>query len=316
MSRATKNYMKKSIERLHGIIEGISIDYEVNDKEIIALKNWIDTHEFMKECEPFKGLNHLLSEILEDGVIDEQEREDLLDWCADTTNDQGFLKDFTQIVRRLHGIFSGVICDRTIKTEELEGLKDWLLDYEDLQGWWPFNELHQHIKTILKDGRIDAQEQAILQTFFSDFIEQIIDDPNINDEEYWLNEHVQAPCLIFKPIASICEKKPNIIFKDKRFCFTGPAASGKRKDLFQIIEQFGGSTHNVIVKNLDYLIIGAQSSPAWVYSTYGRKIETVMERNKQEKKFNCKIIKEYDFVCAVKNVGGENIIPDPNKPLF
>ncbi|WDP91741.1 MAG: hypothetical protein HUN04_19330 [Desulfobacter sp.] len=316
MSIATKNYIKNSIERLYGIIEGISIDYKVRDQEIIALKNWIDIHEAMRETEPFKGLSLLLEEILEDEVIDEQEREDLLEWCAETLNEKGYLENFTQVIRRLHGIFSGIICDRSITEEELEGLEEWLLDYEGLHDWWPINELRAHIQTILNDGKIDTEEHRLLKEFFSDFEEQLIDEPHLHDDEYWLNCHMRSPAPIFKSISSICEKAPRITFKGKKFCLTGPAASGKRKDLFSVIEKLGGSPHNTAIKKLDYLIIGAQASPAWVYSTYGRKIETVMHRKKHDERCQTKIVRELDFITAVKNIGGDAILPDPNRPLF
>lgn len=303
MSMATKNYIKKSIERLYGIIQGISIDCQVDDQEIITLKNWMDTHELMHNFEPFKGLNLLLSDILADGIIEEHERDDLLEWCADTLNEQGFLNTLTQVVRRLHGLFSGIVSDQTITTDELEGLNDWLLDYEPLHGWWPLNELLSMIKNILKDGKIDDKEHQTLMVFFADFEEQILGQAVIHDEEYWLNRHVMSPCPIFKPVASICEKDPKISFQGKLFCLTGPAASGSRKDLFKEIEKIGGLTQNRAVKNLDYLILGAQSSPAWVYSTYGRKIETVINRKDKNKDCPTLIVSEHDFIQAAKKAG-------------
>lgn len=316
MPIAQINYVKNSIERLYGIIEGVAIDTELNDEEIITLKNWIETHETLHSVEPFNELNKLLADILEDGIIDFQEREDLLEWCAEIINERGFLKDFTEIVRRLHGVLSGVLCDRFIKTEELKGLKDWLIDYEHLHGWWPFNELSMHIKTILKDGKIDSDEQKTLQFFFNDFNEQIIHLPVIHDDDYWMNQDLFSCKPIFQPIASICEPDPKIEFKNKSFCFTGPAATARRKDLLDVIKQLGGIPKNTIIMTLDYLVIGAQASPAWIYSTYGRKIETVMQRKQTDRNFRTQIISEYDFISTVKIIGGTSIIPDPNRAPF
>ncbi len=316
MSVATRSYIKNAIERLYGIIGGISINYHINDQEIIAMKNWIDTHELMHNLEPFKGLNTILMDILDDGVIDEDERKELLEWCSEILNDHGFLDGYTQIIRRLHGIFSGIMCDSVIKPNELEGLKDWLFDYEDLHGWWPINQLISLINDVLKDGKVDDKEHSTLQQFFTDFEEQVIENPQIHDDEYWLNRHMISPRPVFKPIDSICESCPEIIFNYKKFCLTGPAATGKRKDLFGVIESLGGIPCKNPIMDLDFLIIGAQSSPAWIYSTYGRKIESVMQRKKMNTDCQTQIIKEYDFIQAVKKMGGENIIPDPNQPLF
>jgi len=49
MSYATRTYVKRTMGRLYGIVEGISIDCDINDKEIIALRNWVDSHEMMHE---------------------------------------------------------------------------------------------------------------------------------------------------------------------------------------------------------------------------------------------------------------------------
>jgi len=86
--------------------------------------------------------------------------------------------------------------------------------------------------------------------------------------------------------------------------------------LFKAVEELGGIAHKSIVKGLDYLVIGAQASPAWVYSTYGRKIESVMQKKKNDESCGTQIVNEYDLVCAIKKTGGESILPDPNQPLF
>lgn len=303
MSTATKTYIKKSIERLYGIIEGIAINYHINDQEVLALKNWLEIHHVMHEFYPFKELKMLLEEILEDSIIDENEREELLEWCSDAINERGFLNDFKQIIRRLHGLFSGIACDNVITPDELEGLQDWLLDYESLHDWWPINELIPMLNDILADGKVDEEEHQRLHTFFADFAEQVIEDPAIYDEEYWLDDHMVSPSPIFKPISSICEKNPDICFQGKRFCLTGPAASGKRKDILQEIENLGGIPHDRVVVDLDYLVIGAQSSPAWLYSTYGKKIETVINRKEKNPDCTTLIISEHDFVQAAKSEG-------------
>ncbi|MCF8090350.1 MAG: hypothetical protein K9L23_20085, partial [Desulfotignum sp.] len=274
----TKTYVQRSIERLYGIIQGIDIDCHINDQEIIALKNWLDTHDVLHHEEPFKDLAYLVSGILEDGVIDEDERMELSEWCSGTLNEKGFLGCVTQATRRLHGILSGIVCDGKIRAEELTGLQDWLVDYEQMKDWWPFNELKKLLDQILADGKVDQEEQQALRDFFLNFTEQVINDPKICDNEYWMDPRIISLSPVFKPISIICEPSPVICFKDKEFCFTGPAATGKRTQLAMVVERLGGVPRKKPVISLDYPVIGAQSSPAWVYSTYGRKIEAVKQR--------------------------------------
>jgi hypothetical protein len=56
--------------------------------------------------------------------------------------------------------------------------------------------------------------------------------------------------------------------------------------------------------SLDYLVIGAQSSPARVYFTYGQEIEAVKQRQETVPDCRTQIIKEADFVSAVTARGG------------
>jgi hypothetical protein len=298
-----KAYIQRSIERLYGIIQGIDIDCHINDQEIIALKKWLDTHDALHNEEPFRDLVYLISDILEDGVIDPDERTELSEWCSEALNERGFLGCVTQSMRRLHGVMSGIVCDGKIQAEELTGLQDWLLDYEQMKDWWPFNELKKILDQILADGKVDQEEQQALRDFFLNFTEQVIEDPNIHDNEYWMDPRMISMSPVFKPISIICEPSPAIRFKDKLFCFTGPAASGKRTHLVSVVEQLGGAHRNNPVINLDYLVIGAQASPVWVYSTYGRKIETVIQRKEASSNCQTQIIKEVDFVAAVEKRG-------------
>ena len=302
---ANVRYVRKSIERLLGIIEGIAIDCEMESGEITALNNWLESHECLICMEPFKNVYTEIQKILEDQIIDEQEKEDFLDWCSDFINYNPFLKNATQAVRRLHGVLSGIDIDNLIKQNEVEGLKDWLRDYERFSDIWPFSELGSLISKILEDGKIDDAEAELLRTFFNDFNEVVVNTPQIHDHEYelpWLMN--DSP--VFNPISSICDKV-EVEFKHKCFCFTGPAITGKRKDLHDIVSKLGGLCSDRVCRGLDYLVIGGQSSPAWVYSTYGRKIEKAIKEREDFGKI--KIIDENTFIDAVKKNDGLKLLP-------
>ena len=48
-----------------------------------------------------------------------------------------------------------------------------------------------------------------------------------------------------------------------------------------MVRKLDGIPKNNAVAQLDYLVVGAQSSPCWAYSTYGRKIEAVIENREK-----------------------------------
>ena len=61
-----------------------------------------------------------------------------------------------------------------------------------------------------------------------------------------------------------------------------------------MVKKLDGIPLNNPIVQLDYLVIGAQSSPCWAYSTYGRKIEAVIAN--REKGAETLILHEDDFI--------------------
>jgi hypothetical protein len=263
------------------------------------LKEWVESHRHLADVEPFLSLDTLITAIISDGVIDEDEREVLLEICSGVRNNIGFMGDITQVIQCLHGIVSGLIFDKQVNKKEIVELEKWLKEYKEYENWWPLKEMRQHIKKILKDGIIDEKEEAFLLEYFTDFIEQRAEDQTLHDEGYKSVSYLKSESPVFKSISSICESCPDISFYNKQFCFTGPAASGQRTALFDIVISLGGIPQKSIVTTLDYLVIGAKSSPAWIYSTYGRKIEGVMKRKYNSPDCNTQIISEEDFLRAM-----------------
>ena len=49
-------------------------DGEISDKEILTLKSWVQSNEFLTGCYPFDEIESLLLTILEDGKVTDDER--------------------------------------------------------------------------------------------------------------------------------------------------------------------------------------------------------------------------------------------------
>jgi hypothetical protein len=64
-----------SLQELHGILHGILADNIITDQEMHNLRNWIDDHDFLKGLYPYDEIDSLITSILEDGIITEEERE-------------------------------------------------------------------------------------------------------------------------------------------------------------------------------------------------------------------------------------------------
>ena len=67
------------IYELNGIIEGVVCDGEVNEAEILRLKEWMDLYgESIREHKPSAELCKVIDDILEDGIVTEEEQAALL----------------------------------------------------------------------------------------------------------------------------------------------------------------------------------------------------------------------------------------------
>ena len=72
------NTVTSSIQFLAGMIHGIMADGELSDAEINSIKNWIDDNDFLAGTYPFDEINSLLTSVLADKKIEEEERNTLL----------------------------------------------------------------------------------------------------------------------------------------------------------------------------------------------------------------------------------------------
>lgn len=66
------------IQKLTGIIKGISIDNEVNIAELEYLDDWLEENNYLKNSYPYDELYNLVTNIIKDKVITKEEHEDFL----------------------------------------------------------------------------------------------------------------------------------------------------------------------------------------------------------------------------------------------
>ncbi len=66
------------IEELIGFLTGTASDGVLNDQEITGISSWLESNESVREIWPASVIVQRLAVILEDGIITDEEREDLL----------------------------------------------------------------------------------------------------------------------------------------------------------------------------------------------------------------------------------------------
>ena len=77
-SGAYYDAVTSTIQFLSGMVHGIMADGEISDKEICALQAWINANDFLAGTYPFDEINSLLSSIMADKKVDEEEGNTLL----------------------------------------------------------------------------------------------------------------------------------------------------------------------------------------------------------------------------------------------
>ena len=280
-----KSRLDKSVNSLVGLIEGIGIDGKINSSELGLLSLWLDENTDLKDRHPFNELTPVVAEAIKDGVLTEDEREDI-HWLCERLRSNEYHNQVTADLQRLHAIFAGIAADGIIAEEELRGLSDWLNEHGHLKTCWPYDEIDSLATSVLADKKIDDAEHDMLFRFFTEFI-ALADDRTITNPLLSLDTSLVA----------VCSSCPEITFQGSKFCFTGASNNYKRSDLMQMVMVLGGEPVKYVTDDLDYLIVGADGNPCWAFACYGRKIEKAVDLRKSGSRLM--IIHELDFHDAV-----------------
>lgn len=273
----------KALSTLSGIVDGISMDQEISNRETAELRSWCDDHSSFRRFDPFNELIAKIEESLEDAVLDPEEIEDIKWFLHKACGEHPFYDALTGELQYLQGLIHGILADGIITESEVNSLTNWMHDHPELAGCYPFDEIYAVLLEIMKDKKIDSEEHEFLKAFFSEFATLSI------------NNQVRITSELKSKISTlgVCAVDPEILFPNKIFTFTGFSIKGSRKYFADCITSTGATFNNNIVKDIDYLIYGSGSNPFWAYSCYGRKVEKVMQFRKAGSK--AIIVHENDF---------------------
>ena len=150
----------RNINKLIGIIKGINFDGVINDREVLRLQSWVDKNRNLAYEQRQVELIKLVDNVLEDHIIDENEKKKLISSAEEFLKEMG---DDTGKIYELTGIIEGIICDGVVNEAEVISLKEWMDTYGD---WVRKNKQTQELCTIvdgiLEDGIVSEEEQKKL----------------------------------------------------------------------------------------------------------------------------------------------------------
>lgn len=277
--------LERSINSLLGLVEGIALDREINYEEISFLHGWITEHEEVSDSHPFNELLPKVRTAIADSRFTAEEHADVVWLCRKLISKDHFVGVAPEI-QKLHALLGGIAADRKISIEELRGLAVWLDEHKVLSKTWPYEEACSLATGVLADQHITPEEHQLLIQFCAEFVtmldSRVIIDPPISRQGQ---------------LSGLCAVCPEIVFNARRFCFTGGSVRHTRKHLERLVTDRGGICHDGVVKDLDYLVVGADGNPCWAYACYGRKIERAVQLRRAGA--SLLLVHEHDFHDAV-----------------
>lgn len=287
---AYREFTKKSeldtiLNTLIGILEGITLDKKITQKELKELNHWCNFYHKYEKRHPFNQLLPIIDSALEDNILIDEEVQDIFWLVKNLRNSTGYYDSVTASLQRLYGLFHGILADNEVNEAEIQNLREWLDRHDYLKGCYPYDEIDSLIMTVLADGKIDQDEKNILKIFFGEFVNT---SRSLNTNRGELDDLKSR-----YNINGICAACPEIAIEKATFCFTGSSINATRAQIKSLIEHCGGKFSNNVTKSTDYLIVGADGNPCWVFSCYGRKVEKAVIMRKSGHSIT--IVHENDF---------------------
>jgi NAD-dependent DNA ligase len=280
----------KAINSLKGILLGINLDEEVNEKEVNELQKWVTAHNHLINRNPFNEFMILIESTISNGIPPVDTIEDLFWLCQKYEGDNYYYNTVTTDLQTLQGLCHGILADGIISDKEVYDLNTWLAENEHLSTYYPYDEIRSLLLSILSDNKIEEEEKIVLKAYFKQFVK--LEDKTVQDQ-------IEAETFDVT-ISGLCTSEPNVTFSGKTFCITGVLKRGNRESLQNDIMKLGGIPTESITKKTDYLIVGDNGNPAWAFSCYGRKVEKALSLRKEGHTIT--LIHEFDFADIVDDL--------------
>ena len=152
----------KRLDELIGIINGVNYDGVINEQEVEGLTFWIQENRDIDDPELQEAV-HLLEDILEDSIVTEDERIQLIQFA---TKHQSDTSDAYRNYFILNGIIEGIASDQIINYDEAQNLRNWLAENSSLKGRKAYDRTRRLLEDVLEDDVITEEEHAALLSTF------------------------------------------------------------------------------------------------------------------------------------------------------
>ncbi|MBU3023275.1 BRCT domain-containing protein [Aestuariibacter sp. A3R04] len=255
--------LDKAVCGLVGILRGVSADKHLTAEELLYLNLWLKAQRNLRDDPDGIDLIDLIDDIVDDGVISDDEMRDLVTLCNDIANIRSveFEGEYEAKINEFLGLLQGVIADGVVNTKEFGFICDWLDRNEIVEEDWLVRQVKSRITHILEDNEVSHEEL----TEFAEALKQLTG--------YQFDDTGDAECASL----AYLEDQVKSLTECTNVCFTGKFLMGTRKTLEDHAKLVGLTPEKKITKKLNLLVIGELVTPDWRFQSYGRKIEQAVK---------------------------------------
>jgi NAD-dependent DNA ligase len=265
----TPQRLQKDFNNIIGIVEGVMADEVLQKEEIDSIINWILSTKIYENQKPYNQLTLMLADAIEDGHISDEERKDIIWFCKNYLEKNQYYELFTAKIQELHGLLEALSFDSILYDVEIDYLENWLNNHQFLQKTYPFDFICNQVYMVKYENceesiKLEAINKLLeLGKCFESFK---VGSCNSNSD---LVEHLKTDIFL--------SPKTEIDFDGKYVCVKGESKEFKRSIIHKNLESKGANILKAVSNKIDYLIICENKSTCWAFSTYGRKVEKVIE---------------------------------------
>lgn len=266
---------------LKGLLSGIQADGRITEGEVGRLSRWLAAAAPYRDIRPFAEIVVHLDAALADGILEQEEVEDLLFITAKYTTVNPYFDGLRSGLQTLMGVLNGMAADQSIDGAEAKALSSWLDEWSHLKGLWPYDECESIVTNVLL-----SRDASAATSFLLALANQFPVAGQVESEN-------PPPVLI----GGVCALDPGLQFEGREFVFTGESARGERRILEARVRERAGVPSPRLTKETDYLVVCDGGNPHWAFACYGRKVERAYQQRRNGQKVV--IVHERDFWDAL-----------------
>lgn len=165
-------------------------------------------------------------------------------------------------IEHLLGLIEGMMADNHLHDKEVQLLVTWLSANPEATSTWPASMIGKKVQEVLADGVISEAERAHLLSVLAELIANDFHDTGSASAE-----------IATLPINDAV----TVDLRNAGVCMTGEFIYGTRAACERLTLRAGGMPMDNVSKKVDILVIGTRTSPNWVHTSFGRKIQRAAE---------------------------------------